>query len=191
MAMAGKDFFSEEASRQILQRIAQVFNDPDLCDAVFVVGEDKEEICTPSQFMAAASPFFKALFYPPTGDNRKELPSVEPAIFRKVLDYLFKGRLPLGSIDDAWKVKMAGRSFQLKELEELCSKFLKYRLDSSNLIAFLRNSHKYDAPDIKEVVISRFMREAESVMRNEQVLDLSQEELISLLSTGPDLQVGF
>ncbi len=48
MAMAGKDFFSEEASRQILQRIANVFNDPDLCDAVFVVGAITGDLYSPT-----------------------------------------------------------------------------------------------------------------------------------------------
>ncbi len=108
-------------------------------------------------------------------------------MFRKILDYLFRGRVPLGSVDDAWRVKSAGRFFQLKELEDLCAKFLKYRLDSTNLISYLRNSYKYDAPDIRDVVIARFGREANAVMSNDQVLDLSQEELISLLETKPDL----
>ncbi len=85
MAMAGKDFFSEEATRQILMRIANVFNDPDLCDAVFVVGQQREEICTPSQFMAVSSPYFKSLFYPPTGENRKEVPDVDPVVRRGLL----------------------------------------------------------------------------------------------------------
>ena len=49
---------SEEATRQILTRIANVFNDTDLCDATFVVGEglEKEEI------MAISSTYFKDLF---------------------------------------------------------------------------------------------------------------------------------
>ena len=55
---------SEEATRQILTRIANVFNDTDLCDATFVVGEglEKEEIMAPSQFMAISSTYFKDLF---------------------------------------------------------------------------------------------------------------------------------
>ena len=62
-------FFTEEATRQILSRISNVFNDPDLCDATFIVGDEseKEEIKAPSQFMSIASPYFKKLFYPPTG----------------------------------------------------------------------------------------------------------------------------
>ncbi len=80
-------FYEEDASRQILQRIANVFNDPDICDAVFVVGggdgggDDREEICAPSQFMAVASPYFKSLFYPPRGDNnRREIPDMQPQV---------------------------------------------------------------------------------------------------------------
>lgn len=98
-------YYEDDASRQILQRIAAVFNDPDICDAIFVVGDgaEQEEICAPSQFMAVSSPFFKSLFYPPSG-SRKELPAMQPAIFRKILDYLFRGRVPLGSVEDAWKV---------------------------------------------------------------------------------------
>ena len=47
----------------------------------------------------------------------------------------------------------------LKELEEVCTKFLKYRIDSKNLVHFLKNTTKYDTPDIKEVVISRFVKD--------------------------------
>ena len=68
-------FFTEEATRQILARISNVFNDPDLCDATFIVGDDneKEEISAPSQFMAIASPYFKDLFYPPSGECHSAL----------------------------------------------------------------------------------------------------------------------
>jgi hypothetical protein len=68
-------FFTEEATRQILARISNVFNDPDLCDATFIVGDDneKEEISAPSQFMALASPYFKDLFYPVSGECHSTL----------------------------------------------------------------------------------------------------------------------
>ena len=71
-------FFTEEATRQILARISNVFNDPDLCDATFIVGDDseKEEINAPSQFMALASPYFKDLFYPPSGECHSTLTTV-------------------------------------------------------------------------------------------------------------------
>merc|ERR1712112_114682 len=190
--MPESNFFTEEASRQILLRIANVFNDPDLCDAVFVVGEgDKqEEIPAPSQFMAVSSPYFKDMFFPPRAndDKRRVIEGMQPNVFRKILDYLFKGKVPLSSIDDAWKVKVAGRTFQLKELEELTTKFLKYRLDSQNLLIYLKNSCKYECPDLREVIVNRFLKEAMAVLDDPHVLDLSEEELIELISKEPEVQ---
>lgn len=190
--MPESNFFTEEASRQILLRVASVFNDPDLCDATFIVrGDDgSEEIAAPSQFMAVSSPYFKALFYPPKeGDDKKrEVEDMQPKIFRKVLDYLFRGRVPLTSIDDAWRVKVAGRKFELKELEELTTKFLKYRLDSQNLLTYLKSSFRYKCTDLREVVTTRFLKEAIAVLDNPAILDLSQDELLSLVEKEPEVQ---
>jgi hypothetical protein len=74
-------------------------------------GTEKEEIRAPSQIMAMSSPYFKQLFYPSIiGDSmEKEINGMQPKTFRKILDYLFRGRVPLSSIEDAWKVKVAGR----------------------------------------------------------------------------------
>lgn len=190
--MPESSFFTEEASRQILLRVASVFNDPDLCDAKFIVGEDdnQEEIPAPSQFMAVSSPYFKDLFYPPKldDDKRRVIKDMQPQTFRKILDYLFRGKVPLTSIDDAWKVKVAGRTFQLKELEELTTKFLKYRLDSQNLLIYLKNSCKYDCPDLREVIATRFLKDAIVVLDDPAVLDLSEEELLGLIQKRPEVQ---
>lgn len=190
--MPESNFFTEEASRQILLRVASVFNDPDLCDATFIVGDEekKEEICAPSQFMAISSPYFKALFYPPkqNDDKKREVQDMQPQIFRKVLDYLFRGKVPLTSIDDAWRVKVAGRQFELKELEELTTKFLKYRLDSQNLLTYLKSSFRYKCPDLREVVTTRFLKEAIAVLDNPAILELSQDELLSLVEKEPEVQ---
>ena len=56
---------------------------------------------------------------------------------------------------NAWKVKVAGRTFKLKELEDLCTKFLQYRIDALNLIHLLKNTIKYDTPDFREKEIWR------------------------------------
>ena len=66
--------------------------------------------------------------------------------------------------------------FDLKELEELCTKFLKYRIDSKNLVHFLKNTTKYDTPDLKEVVISRFVKDAANGFESEQVLEVKEAE---------------
>merc|ERR1711942_409206 len=138
--------------------------------------------------MALSSSYFKDLFYPARFDKRWEVEGIQPKTFRKILDYLFRGRVPLGSIEDAWKVKVAGRTFDLKELEELCTKFLKCRIDSKNLVHFLKNTTKYDTPDLKEVVISRFVKDASSGFESDQVLELSESELLAIMERKPEVQ---
>merc|ERR1712088_564103 len=183
-------FFAEEASKQILVRISNVLQDPDICDAVFIVddGTEREEIRAPSQVMAMSSPFFKALYYPASESKEREINNMQPKTFRKILDYLFRGRAPLSSIEDAWKVKVAGRTFKLKELEDLCTKFLQYRIDSRNLIHFLKNTIKYDTPDLRDVVIARLLKDADKAFDNEQMLDLSEEELYNIMAKRPQVQ---
>lgn len=191
-AAGAKDqaFFAEEASRQILVRVASVLQDPDLCDATFVVedGNEKEEIKAPTQFMAMSSPYFKSILYPQQNPQRKEVNGMQPKTFRKILDYLFRGRVPLSSIEDAWKIKVAGKIFQLKELEELCTKFLQYRIDSRNLIHFLKNTSKYNTSDLRDVVITRFLKNADKGFEDEQMLDLTEGEMYDIMSRRPEVQ---
>merc|ERR1712088_944582 len=183
-------FFAEEASKQILVRISNVLQDPDICDAVFIVddGTEREEIRAPSQVMAMSSPFFKALYYPASESKEREINNMQPKTFRKILDYLFRGRVPLSSIEDAWKVKVAGRTFKLKELEDLCTKFLQYRIDARNPIHFLKNTIKYDTPDLRDIVIARLLKDADKAFDNEQILDLSKEELMNIMSRKPQVK---
>jgi len=183
-------FFAEEASKQILVRISNVLQDPEICDAIFIVddGIDREEIRAPSQIMAMSSPFFKSLYYPASDTKEREINDMQPKTFRKILDYLFRGRVPLSSIEDAWKVKVAGRTFKLKELEDLCTKFLQYRIDARNLIHFLKNTIKYDTPDLRDVVIARLLKDADKAFDNEQMLDLSKEELLNIMAKRPQVK---
>lgn len=192
--MPETNFFSEEAARHILLRVSSVINEPELCDATFVVGDnttDVEEIRAPSQFMAIASPFFKRMFYPESSDEqrkRQTIQNMQPQIFRKILDYLFRGKVPLSSIEDAWKVKVAGRQFELTELEDLCTKFLKYRLDSNNLLIYLKNAGKYNCSDLREVILQRFAKDAMPVLDDPEMLNLQETELLSLMEQKPEIQ---
>ena len=139
-------------------------------------------------FMAMSSPHFKSILYPMQDVQRKEVNGMQPKTFRKILDYLFRGRVPLSSIEDAWKIKVAGKTFQLKELEELCTKFLQYRIDSRNLIHFLKNTTKYNTTDLRDVVITRFLKNADKGFEDEQMLDLTEGEMFDIMSRRPEVQ---
>ena len=135
-----------------------------------------------------SSKFFKDLYYPASETKATQISNMQPNTFRKILDYLFRGRVTLSSIEDAWKVKVAGRTFKLKELEDLCTKFLQYRIDSRNRIHFLKNTIKYDTPDIWDAGIARLLKDADKAFDNEQMLELSEEELMNIMSKRPQVK---
>ena len=116
MAEEKKDDEKKEASKQILLRIAGVLQDPDLCDASFIVedGADKEEIRAPSQLMA-----------------------------------------------------------------------MFYNIDSRNHVHFLKNTIKYDTPYLRDVDIARLLKDADKAFDNEQMLDLSEDELYNIMAKRP------
>ena len=69
------------------------------------------------------------------------------------------------------------------------TKFLQYRIDARNLIHFLKNTIKYDTPDLRDVVIARLLKDADKAFDNEQILDLSKEELMNIMSRKPQVKV--
>ena len=60
-------------------------------------------------------------------------------------------------------------------------------IDSRNLIHFLKNTIKYDTPDLRVVVISRLLKDAEKAFENEQMIDLSEEELYNIMTKRPQV----
>ena len=70
----------------------------------------------------------------------------------------------------------------------MCTKFLQYRIDARNLIHFLKNTIKYDTPDLRDVVIARLLKDADKAFDNEQMLDLSEEELMNIMSRRPQVK---
>ena len=61
-----------------------------------------------------------------------------------------------------------GRTFKLKELEDLCTKFFQYRIDVRNFIHFLKNTIKYDTPDHRDIVIARLLKDVDKAFDTEQ-----------------------
>ena len=78
--------------------------------------------------------------------------------------------------------------FSLKNLRNYAQSFLQYRIDSRNLIHFLKNTIKYDTPDLRDVVISRLLKDAEKAFENEQMLELSEEELMNIMKRRPQVK---
>jgi len=65
---------------------------------------------------------------------------------------------------------------------------LQYRIDARNLIHFFKNTIKYDTPHLRDVVIARLLKVADKAFDNEQMLDLSKEELLNIMAKRPQVK---
>ena len=52
----------------------------------------------------------------------------------------------------------------------------------------MKNTIKYDTPDVRDVGISRLLKDADKAFENEQMLDLSEEELMNIMSRRPQVK---
>ena len=51
----------------------------------------------------------------------------------------------------------------------------------------MKNTNKYDTPDLRHVDISRLVKNAEKAFENEQMIDLSEEELYNIMTKRPQV----
>ena len=51
----------------------------------------------------------------------------------------------------------------------------------------MKNTSKYDTPDLRNVVISKLLKDAEKAFENEQMIDLSEEELYNIMTKRPQV----
>ena len=49
----------------------------------------------------------------------------------------------------------------------------------------MKNTIKYDTPDLRDVVIARLLKDADKAFDNEQMLDLSEDELYNIMAKRP------
>lgn len=71
----------------LLDQARALFNQPDLADVFFVVGENKERICAHRIVLAVGSPAFKQMFYGGLKEENDviEIPDLTAAGFKNAL----------------------------------------------------------------------------------------------------------
>merc|ERR1712012_223978 len=85
------------------------------------------------------------------------------------------------------KLKLPVKSFNLKSLKSFVQNSCN-RIDSRNLIHFLKNTSKYNTSDLRDVVITRFLKNADKGFEDEQMLDLTEGEMYDIMSRRPEVQ---
>eukprot|EP01084_Bolivina_argentea_P290644 499295_1 len=107
------------------QNLFKLFQNQELCDVTFIVGEERKRIKTHRLLLSSISPVFKAMLY---GNMRESEPNSEIEIidmnsdaFESIVKYAYCCKIKL-SEHNAIFVKQISDKYQISLLSSLCDK---------------------------------------------------------------------
>lgn len=138
------------ANNSILTNVRQMYNDPTFADFTFLVME--KEFKVHKNILAAASPVFLKMFTTKMEESRTNQCRVEhikPEIFEKLLECIYKGKLPDDFGDFAMDLYSAADYYGIDRLKELCQSEVHERLSVVNAIDTYKWACRYDLDELK------------------------------------------
>lgn len=138
------------ANNDILTNVRSLYHDHTFSDFTFFV-KDKE-FKVHKNVLAAASPVFLKMFTTNMEESRTNqcrMDHIEPDVFDKLLEYIYKGKLPEDFGDFAKEVYTVADYFQLDRLKQLCKSEVFERLSVANSFETFKWACRYDMDDLK------------------------------------------
>ena len=136
-------------------------------------------------FLAACSPYFKALFTSEMIEKSSSLVKiggVSPQTFRLVLDFIYSGRISLDA-GNVTEVYPAAKLFQLDLLEKVCSDYFINQLCTSNCVGIWKYARTYNASFLEKSAWGYLTAHFTELIKCEEFLNLEAHDLCTLLSS--------
>lgn len=152
-----------------------------LTDVVLEVG--KELFHVHKVVLAAASPYFKAMF---TGGlkecemSRVRLQGVCPSAMAWLVYFMYTGKVRITELT-VCQLLPAATMFQISNVIDACCAFLERQLDPSNAIGIANFAEQHGCSKLKQKANQFIERHFTQVCREEEFIQLTLTELISLI----------
>eukprot|EP01084_Bolivina_argentea_P155881 271632_1 len=118
------------------QNLLKLFENQELCDTTFIVGEDQKEIKTHRLLIATISPVFKAMLF---GNMREseinseiEIIDVDSHAFESVVKYAYCCQ-PIFTVNNVISIKQICDKYQISLLSELCDDYFNSCISTQNI----------------------------------------------------------
>ncbi|XP_063690994.1 serine-enriched protein-like isoform X2 [Bolinopsis microptera] len=163
---------------------------PELCDIIFLVGEDKQPVCAVRAILAARSRVFRKQLYshvprrcslkdaaprsikskskPP---NTIVVPEFEPSVFKQLIEYLHTGVCTLQP-RTLFGLVNAADHYDVEELKQACINFVGQSISTDTVCHMLSNADRYIQYKSTKVLIQKVM----------EFIDRNGDEVLSLPS---------
>jgi len=137
-------------------------------DVWFNVGS--EEISAHKLILCARVPYFKKMFesgMKEAVDNKVEVPDTDPEIFKRLLKFIYTGRVDEDLNDYAADLLGLADIYDIHDLKGFCEASLLNLVGSDNLISTLITAHIYECPDLKQKCIDELIQKRKDLKKEQ------------------------
>ncbi|XP_017785820.1 PREDICTED: kelch-like ECH-associated protein 1 isoform X2 [Nicrophorus vespilloides] len=133
--------------------------------------------------LAAASPYFKAMFtggLRESGMTRVKLQGVSPTAMGRLIHFMYTGRIRVTE-NSVCQLLPAATMFQVANVIQACCDFLERQLDPSNAIGIANFAEQHGCNDMCKKANQYIERHFSQISQEEEFLQLSPMQLINLI----------
>ncbi|GBP51353.1 Actin-binding protein IPP [Eumeta japonica] len=135
--------------------------------------------------LAAASPYFEAVFNASLKDNNEDLvnvPDIPPALLPSLIEFIYTGHVTIKS-STVRELMVAAHMLHLEDLVKGCARYLKMQCDASNALSLLSFAEKLTCSEFTEYVLAYIGDYWENIILGKDFLELSLSLFIKILSS--------
>ncbi|XP_077286521.1 BTB/POZ domain-containing protein 2-like [Arctopsyche grandis] len=120
----------------LYDRISKLMETYEWSDCSFRVGS--ETIRAHKLILAISSPVFKVMLYGPLAERKEIVISdIEPHIFQLLLDFIYKDKVYIDSLENSCGLLYAAKKYMLPYLIKICLKYIENSLSIHNVLTIL------------------------------------------------------
>lgn len=185
--------FIVDNGTELGKRLLRYCFDEKTADCTFVVGPAAVEVPVHKLIISAWSQPLKSLVSPSSGEGKAEggleegrlkvpLPSADPELLKAFIRYLYSGQAELTKENLDSLLELANQ-YEVTSLVEACLQYMDQELSVGTVCQLANVAHKYKHQALFQKYEKYIFMNAPFVLRNEGVVDLSEEVLASLLAS--------
>ncbi|XP_040580405.1 actin-binding protein IPP [Lepeophtheirus salmonis] len=176
----------EPYAQRLLSNLNALRLEGTLCDVEILSATEDEFVYAHRSVLAAASPYFHAMFNGGLAENNKEtivLRSLDANTLRGLIGFIYSGSLPLNH-ENVQEILISADMIGLPEVVNLCTDYLVSEMDSSNVISVYLFASDHHCLDLKSISERFIFENFVSVSKeSEEFATLSKDILLSFLKS--------
>lgn len=150
----------------------------------FTICIDDKELRAHKLVLAACSDYFRAMLAHnslESYDNRVNLQDISVVAMQAILDFCYECKIDL-NIDNVQEILTAASILQINAVQNLCTNFIKERVDISNCLGIATLADRCNLPDLLETALKFCLDRFQAVVFEKEFLEVEESMLLKIIS---------